>query len=146
MGSLTASAGSGGACRPIPTCCACITHQGRLLLIQRANEPNKGGWSFPGGRIELGETIFEAIKRETREEVGIEIEPVKIFQVYDWITRDEEGRVLFHYVVNYVRCRYLSGEPRASSDASQVRWVTEADLPALRMHPFARETALRLLE
>ncbi len=135
---------SQGPC-PTPTCCACIVREGRLLLIERATEPNKGGWSFPGGHIELGETIFEAIRREVREEVGLEVEPERVFQVYDWITRDGGGRVTFNYLVNYVRCRYVSGEARANSDAAQARWVTEEDLAGLRMHPFARETAVRLL-
>jgi len=102
-------------------------------------------WSFPGGHIELGETIFEALKREVVEETGLDIEPQQVFEVYDHIIRDDAGRVRFHFVVNYVRSRYLSGEPCASSDAHQVRWVTEADLPALPMHPFARRTALRLV-
>jgi len=130
---------------PTPTCCACIVRDGRLLLIQRAAEPSKGGWSFPGGRVELGESIFEAVTREVREEAGIEIEPLETFQVYDWITRDEAGGVRFHYVVNYVRARYLSGQPHPGDDAAQVRWVTEGDLGSLPMHPFARQTALRLL-
>ena len=128
-----------------PTCCACIVHEGRLLMIQRATEPSKGEWSFPGGHVELGETVLEAIRREVQEEVGLEIEPERVFQVYDWIVRDGDGRLQFHYLVNYVRCRYLSGEPRASSDASAVRWVTTLGLEELQMHPFVRETALCLL-
>jgi 8-oxo-dGTP diphosphatase len=131
--------------RPTPTCCACIVHQGRVLLIQRAQEPNKGFWSFPGGRIELGETIFQAVTREVREETGIEIEPVKVFQVYDWIVRDDAGRIRFHYVVNYVRARYLAGEPRAGDDAVEVRWIRAEEISALAMHPFARQIADRLL-
>jgi ADP-ribose pyrophosphatase YjhB (NUDIX family) len=131
--------------RPTPTCCACIVHGGRLLLIQRGKEPNQGFWSFPGGRIELEDTIFETAVREVREETGVEIEPLELFQVYDWIVRDEADCVRFHYVVNYVRARCLSGVPRAASDAAAVRWVTESDLPALTMHPFVRETAARLL-
>jgi len=129
---------------PVPTCCACVLHQGRLLLIQRGREPSEGLWSFPGGRIELGETIFEALQREVGEETGVEIERQRVFQVHDAIIRDD-GRVRFHYVVNTVRSRYLSGEPRAGSDAHRVRWVSEADLLALPMHPFARRTALCLL-
>jgi ADP-ribose pyrophosphatase YjhB (NUDIX family) len=120
-------------------------HEGRLLLIQRAQEPNKGFWSHPGGRIELGETISETIAREVLEETGIRIEPLGVFQVYDWIVRDDRGEVRTHYVVNYVRARYLSGEARAGDDAADVRWVTESDLPSLTMHPFARETAERAL-
>ena len=131
--------------RPTPTCCACVVHNGRLLLIQRAREPGKGGWSFPGGRIRLGETIFAAVTREVREETGIEIRPLRVFQVYDWITRDEAGRVLFHYVVSYVRASYLSGEAHPGDDAAQACWVTEPELEALEMHPFTRQTAVRLL-
>jgi len=130
---------------PTPTCCACIIHDGKLLLIQRATEPSKGQWSFPGGRIELGETIFEAVKREVGEEVGIEVEPQRVFQVYDWIVRDEDGGVRFHYLVNYVRCRYQGGDPRASSEASAWKWVTLDELEGLTMHPFVRQTARRLL-
>jgi len=131
--------------RPTPTCCACILHERRLVMIQRAGAPNAGGWSFPGGHIELGETIFDAVTREVAEETGLEIEPLRVFQVYDWITRDDAGRVTFHYVVNYVRARYRSGEPRPGSDASDVRWVGKADITGLAMHPFVRQTAARLL-
>jgi len=131
--------------RVTPTCCACIVHEGQLLMIQRATEPSKGEWSFPGGRIELGETIFEAITREVAEEVCLQIEPQEVFQVYDWIVRDEGGQILFHYLVNYVRCRYLSGKLKASSDASAARWVTVSEIGELPMHPFVRQTALRLL-
>jgi ADP-ribose pyrophosphatase YjhB (NUDIX family) len=116
-----------------------------LLLIQRAHEPNKGGWSPPGGRIEFGETVFEAVRREVAEETGVEIEPLGVFQVYDWITRDDTGQIRYHYVVNYVRARYLKGHPEPSSDALQARWISAADLDALAMHPFVQETARRLL-
>jgi ADP-ribose pyrophosphatase YjhB (NUDIX family) len=115
-------------------------------MIERASDPGKGNWSFPGGRIKLGETVLEAAKREVLEETGIEIEPLEIFQVYDWITRDDTGRILFHYVVHYVRARYLSGDPRAQDDAARALWVTETGIAHLPMHPFARETAVRLLQ
>ena len=140
------AAGSAGRpLRPTPTCCACIVHQGRILLIQRGQDPNKGFWSFPGGRVELGETILEATHREVEEETGIEIEPLEVFQVYDWIVRDDAGNLRFHYVVNYVRARYLSGEPHGGDDAAQARWTTEDEIPRLTMHTVARKTALRLL-
>jgi ADP-ribose pyrophosphatase YjhB (NUDIX family) len=93
--------------RPTPTCLGCIVNTGRILLIQRAAEPNKGYWSFPGGRVELGETILDAVRREVHEETGLTVEPQRAFQVYDWITRDEAGDVRFHYLVNYVLCRYV---------------------------------------
>ena len=131
--------------RVTPTCCACIVQEGRILMIQRATEPSKGKCSFPGGRIELGETVFAAITREVAEEVAIQVEPQQVFQVYDWIVRDGDGELRFHYLVNYVRCRYLSGTPRAGSDASAAKWVTASEVEQLPMHPFVRETSLRLL-
>ena len=134
------------ALRPVPTCCACLVKQGRLLLILRAREPGRGNWSFPGGRLELGETVFQAVTWEVREETGLEIEPLRIFQVYDWITRDDRGDVRWHYVVNYVLARALSGEPQAGDDAADLRWVTLEELSSLPMHPFVRQTALRLFQ
>ena len=133
------------AARPVPTCAAYVLHEGRLLLIQRGTEPNKGLWSFPAGRIELGETLFEAVKREAKEEAGIEIEPLELFQTHDWIARDDAGRVCFHYLVNLVRARYLSGTPRAGDDAVDTRWATEAHIAGLPMDPFIRDVALRVL-
>ncbi len=118
---------------PVSTCCACVLRDHRLLLIKRGHEPGKGNWSFPGGRIELGETILEAAKRETLEETGVEIAPLAVFQVYDWIVRDDAGGITFHYLVHYVHARYLSGEPRARDDAIGVLWAAEWDescLPA----------------
>ncbi len=131
--------------RPTPTCCGCIVNAGRMLLIERAQEPNKGYWSFPGGRIKLGETILDAVRREVHEETGLIIEPERVFQVYDWITRGQGGRIRFHYLVNYVMCQYVSGEVIAGSDAADVRWFSESEISGLTMHPFARETAFRLL-
>jgi len=131
--------------RPISTCCACVVKGDRLLLIERANEPSKGNWSFPGGRIELGETILEATRREVREETGLEIEPLALFQVYDHIVRDDASAIQFHYIVHYVRAAYLHGELHAQDDATQASWVTESELAHLPMHPFVRETAVRLL-
>jgi ADP-ribose pyrophosphatase YjhB (NUDIX family) len=116
-----------------------------VLLIQRAQEPGKGNWSFPGGRIEFGEAIAEAVKRETLEETCLQIEPLRTFQVYDNITRRDDGRICFHYLVHYVGARYVSGEPRAREDAAGIMWAGESELAGLTMHPFVRDTALRLL-
>ncbi len=131
--------------RPVVTCCACVLRHGRLLLIQRASDPGRGHWSFPGGRLEFGETIGEGIVREMREETGLEVAPLRVFQVYDWITRDDARLVRFHYLVHYLSVQYVSGEPRAGDDAADLRWVSAPELAGLPMHPFVRETAARLL-
>jgi 8-oxo-dGTP diphosphatase len=73
--------------------------EGRVLLIKRRFEPNKGRWSLPGGLLETGETLLEAGRREVREEVGVEIEVEELFQVSEEIVRDAEGKARFHFVL-----------------------------------------------
>ena len=72
---------------------------GRVLLIKRKFEPNKGRWSLPGGLLETGETLVEAGKRETREELGVEIEVEELFQVSEELIRDAEGKTRYHFVL-----------------------------------------------
>uniref|UniRef100_E6PZY7 NUDIX hydrolase n=1 Tax=mine drainage metagenome TaxID=410659 RepID=E6PZY7_9ZZZZ len=101
-----------------------------LLLIQRATEPAKGRWSIPGGLVELGETLTDAVRRETREETGLEIEPLRIVEVVERIHRDPSpgNRVRYHYVLVDYLCRITgdsvnSGLLQAASDAAQARWI-----------------------
>lgn len=89
--------------------------------------------------IRLGETIYEAVRREVREECGIDIEPIQILDVFDNILTDERGQVHFHYIVVYLLAHYLTGEAQAGSDASELRWATLNELNALDMHPRVRK-------
>jgi 8-oxo-dGTP diphosphatase len=73
--------------------------EGRVLLIKRRFEPNKGRWSVPGGLLETGETLVEAGRREVREELGVEIEVEELFQVSEEIIRDRESKARFHFVL-----------------------------------------------
>jgi ADP-ribose pyrophosphatase YjhB (NUDIX family) len=100
----------------------------------------------PGGAIELGETIRDAARREIGEECGIEVEIGGIVNVVDNIIPDESGRTRFHYVVIYLLARYVSGRACPGSDASEVRWVTGAELDGFDMHPLAREGLRRAFE
>jgi mutator protein MutT len=129
--------------RPIVSVVACVFHKDKVLLVKRATEPGKGLWSAPGGAIELGETINEALKREIREECGIEIEVGKVINIVDRIVRDQKGGIQFHYVIAYLLARYVSGEARAGSDVSEIRWVTYEELDSLDMNPVARENTQR---
>jgi 8-oxo-dGTP diphosphatase len=129
--------------QPIASAHAIVIRDERVLLVQRAAEPSKGQWSVPGGVIELGETIAEAVRREVHEECGIEIEPGQVINVADRVFRDKDGRIRYHYVVIYLLARYVSGEARASSDAAAVRWVTREELHGLDMVPVAHQTVQR---
>jgi 8-oxo-dGTP diphosphatase len=73
--------------------------EGRVLLIKRKFEPNRGKWSLPGGLLETGERLMEAAKREVSEELGVEIEVEKLFQVSEEIIKDTEAKTRFHFVL-----------------------------------------------
>ncbi len=82
-----------------------------------------GGWSLPGGAIELGETVREACVRETLEETGIRVEPLAEIETVDIIHHDPEGRVQYHYLVVDVLCRVVGGELVSGTDASEAVWA-----------------------
>lgn len=102
---------------------AIIVEAGRVLLVQRGHEPMKGRWSIPGGLVELGETLDEALCRETREETGLEIENLGLVELLDRIYR-EEGRIRYHYVIADYLCRPVGGTARAGDDAAALHWAT----------------------
>ncbi len=102
----------------------------RVLLIRRGKQPLVGRWSIPGGTVEWGETLEQALVREMAEETGLEVEPQELLTVFDWIER-EGDRVVFHYVIADYLCRCLSGTARAGSDALEVRWVGPEELEQL---------------
>jgi len=104
-----------------------LVHEGRVLLIRRGKEPLYGRWVVPGGTVELGEPLDEALVRELREETGLEVEPLELITVFDRIQRDG-GRVLYHYVIVDYLCRWISGEARAASDALEVAWAAPDEL------------------
>lgn len=104
-----------------------VVREGRALLIRRGKEPLYGRWTVPGGTVELGETLEEALVREMEEETGLRVEPIKLLTVFDRIHREGE-RVVFHHVIVDYLCRWRSGEARAASDALEVAWASAADL------------------
>jgi len=105
---------------------AVIVEEGRVLLVQRGTEPAKGKWSIPGGLIDVGESLREAVAREVREETGLLVEPLELIELLDRIHRDGD-RVRYHYVIADYLCRVVSGTLLAASDADAVRWVERAE-------------------
>jgi len=105
---------------------AVIVHEGKVLLVLRGTEPAKGRWSIPGGLIEVGEMLQEAVVREVREETGLEVEPVELVELLDRIHREGE-RVRYHYVIADYLCRVVGGTLKAASDADAVRWVERSE-------------------
>lgn len=102
-----------------------IIFRGRkVLLVRRAKSPGKGQWSLPGGAIELGETLEEALKREVFEEISIHVEIKGFVRLLDRILYDDHDRIRFHYVIADYWGRFLSGRLRADSDISDAKFFT----------------------
>src|SRR6185369_13724022 len=93
--------------------------RGSILLVERGREPLKGYWSLPGGLVETGERLEEALRREVLEETGLRVKPGPIFEVFERIMPDANGRTEYHYVLADYICRVLGGELRAGDDVSR---------------------------
>jgi 8-oxo-dGTP diphosphatase len=114
--------------RPIVGVLAVVLRGERALVVRRANPPLAGRWGFPGGVLELGETVAQGAMRELVEETGVVAEPAGILTVIDTLDRDEEGRVRYHYTLVAVRGTWRDGEGVAGDDADQVAWLSRAEI------------------
>jgi len=123
-----------------------IQRDHELLVVCRDKEPGRGLWTFPGGALELGESLLGAARREALEETGLEVEVGEPVAVVDSIVPDPEGAILYHYVIVDYLARQVGGSLCPASDVSAARWVTLADLDSLAMTAKAAELARRVLE
>lgn len=114
--------------RPIVGILAVVLRGDRVLVVRRANPPMPGRWGFPGGVLELGETVAQGAMRELLEETGVMAEAAGPLTVIDTIDRDGEGRVRYHYTLVAVIGRWLSGEGVPGDDADELAWLTRAEI------------------
>ena len=125
--------------RPIVGVGGVLFIDGRVLLAKRRSAPMAGGWSLPGGALEVGETLAEGLAREMKEETGLDVEAGHVVEVIDRITRDQEGRVQYHYVLADFICRVKGGELQADSDARDARFVPLRELSSYSIAPITLE-------
>lgn len=133
--------------RPVVGVGGVVLREGAVLLVQRAAEPLRGQWSLPGGVVELGETLEEAVVRELREETGLQVRVLELVEAFDRIIRDDAGRLRYHYVLLDYLCEALSGSPQAGSDVTAVAWARAEEFDAYKLGAHARrvcEKALRM--
>ena len=112
---------------------AVVVHDDRVLLIKRGRSPMQGEWSIPGGKLELGETLRHAVRREVQEETNLQIEAGDLLGVFDRITADPSGEIAYHYVLVDFLCRVNAGALQAGSDAEAARWFTGEEISALQL-------------
>jgi len=121
--------------RPVVGVGAVVLDGERVLLVKRGHAPLKGEWSLPGGGVETGETLEQAVAREVLEETGVVIEVGPIVEVLDRISRDADGRVEHHFVLVDFVARPSGGFLRSASDAEDAAWVQLSELPKYGIAP-----------
>ncbi len=127
---------------PRPAAIAVLEHEGKFLLVRRANPPDPGRWGFPGGKIEWGETAPQAAVRELAEETGIVAHALGAFDCVDVIKPDSADGSGHHYVLVAVACRYVSGTAVAADDAAAAKWVALEEIEAKSMDFLAQVARL----
>lgn len=110
--------------RPMVGVGAAIFRGDQVLLVQRGREPSYGKWTLPGGLVELGESLEEAVRREVMEEVGLKVEVKDIVAALDRVIRDAEGRIEYHYILLDFLCESLEGEPLPATDVMDCAFVS----------------------
>ncbi len=118
--------------RPYLAVSAAIVRGGKVLVVRRARKPALNLYTLPGGGVELGETLSEAVMREVREETGLEVEPVALTGEREVIQRDAQGKVERHFVILCFAARWLAGEPVLNEELDDARWLDPTDLGGLR--------------
>ncbi len=118
--------------RPYLAVSAAIIRDGKVLVVRRARNPALGIYTLPGGGVETGETLMQAVTREVREETSLAVEPVALAGHREAIGRDAQGRVKRHFVILCFAARWISGEPVLNEELDDARWLDPAELAGLR--------------
>ena len=118
--------------RPYLAVSAAIIRGGKVLVVRRARKPALKLYTLPGGAVELGETLYDAVIREVREETRLAIEPVALAGHREVIVRDAQGKVERHFVILCFAARWIAGEPVLNEELDDARWLEPAALTGLK--------------
>ena len=121
--------------RPFLAVSAAIVRDGKILVVRRAHPPAQGVFTLPGGVVEVGETLMEAVAREVREETSMAIAPVALAGFRETIVRDAHDRIERHFVILCFAARWQTGEPVLNEELSEAHWLNPADLAGLQTTP-----------
>ena len=106
-----------------------LRDDGALLLVRRGKAPALGRWSLPGGRVDWGETLSDALRREVAEETGLEVAPGKLAGLVERRYLDEG----FRYVILDYHVTVTGGTLRPGSDVTDARWVLPSEMVRLEL-------------
>ena len=129
--------------RPIAGVGVVVFRNEEVLLVKRKKAPYKGQWSIPGGKQRLGETVTQAAHRELMEETGVEVNELTLIDVIDIMVPDEEGKILYHYIVADYRAHWQSGECSPGDDAQDVQWFNLNKLRSISLLDKTRKIILK---
>src|SRR6516162_7126935 len=135
--------------RPVLAVSAAVIRGGKVLIVRRARPRAHGLYTLPGGGVEVGENLHEAVAREVREETGLAVEPVALAGYREAIARDQGGRVERHFVILPFAARWIAGEPVLNDELSEAMWLRPLELTGLTTTQGLAEiieSAFRLIE
>ena len=118
--------------RPYLAVSAAIFRYDRILIVRRAQPPANGLYTLPGGGVELGETLEEAVIREVHEETGLTIEPVALAGYRQMIARDADGRIERHFVILPFAARWISGKIVLNEELAEAAWLLPSELSTMQ--------------
>lgn len=117
--------------RPILAVSAAIFRDGKVLIVRRARAPALGIYTLPGGGVEVGKSLVEAVVREVREETALTIEPVALAGYREAIAHDPDGRIARHFVILPFAARWIDGEPVLNEELCEAAWLDPPQIAAL---------------
>lgn len=130
---------------PVVAVGAVIVQNDRAVIVRRRHAPGRGEWTLPGGRVEWGEALVEAVRREMREETGLDVVVGPVVELFERIERSADGGVTVHFVVVDYICAASAGTLHAGDDAEVAVWVGVDELAAYRVGPHAADVIRRAL-
>lgn len=125
---------------------ALVIKDQKVLLVKRNQPPAKGLWALPGGKVNLGETLQQAVIREIFEETAVTIIPGQPIYTFENIQRDENGDVQFHYVIVDLFAQFEGGELKAGDDAAEVGWFSLDEMEKIQVNKTTKELVLKYLQ
>ena len=114
--------------QPIVGIGAVIVKEDKILLEKRKNSPGRGKWSIPGGLVELGESLEQAVIREVKEETCLDVAELSLVDVVDDVELDDKGKVRYHFVIIDFCVNVKKGVLKAASDAGELRWISLSEV------------------